>query len=265
MARLLQLSDLHVVTAGSKCSRVLDTREILRTAIDRLLERRPALDPLDAVLITGDVSDDGSPESYAFARAQLDRLGLPLLPIPGNHDEREAFREGFADLEFMPREGLIDWSVRVGETLVVGVDTLVDGQAGGRLRPESLEYLASTLTVADPRPIILALHHPPLRTQIRFMDAIGLENTPALAAVLERVSQEITIVAGHVHGVHLGRLDRHLVATAPAVCSSFALDLRDDAPVGFLSGPTGCAVIETAPGGSWSAIPLDHADGPFPF
>ncbi|QGX99225.1 phosphodiesterase [Roseovarius faecimaris] len=265
MARLLQLSDLHVVAPGQLCSGVLDTCALLRAAIDRLIAMRPALGALDGVLITGDVSDDGSPESYAFARAELDRLGLALLPLPGNHDNRAAFRAGFGDLEIMPEQGLIDWAADVADCRVIGLDTLVEGQGGGRLRAESLDFLAAELDMAGGRPVIVALHHPPLRTRIRFMDAIGLDNVPALEKVLERAPQDVTVLAGHVHRVHLGRVGRHSVMTAPSVCSAFALDLRAKAPVGFLKGPTGCAVIETGPGGTWSVLPLDQAEGPYPF
>jgi 3',5'-cyclic AMP phosphodiesterase CpdA len=265
MARILQLTDLHVVAPGTLASGMLDTEACLRFAIDRLVERRDALGPLDAVLVTGDVSDDGSPESYAIARAELERLALPLLAVPGNHDAREAFRAAFADLPHIPGSGLIDWSAEVSDTLIVGLDTLVEGQGGGKLRPESLAHLAETLADAGSRPVIVALHHPPLRTGIAFMDAIGLENVPALQVRLAAAPGDVTVVAGHVHGIYHGKIGRHVVATAPATCSAFALDRRPNAPVGFFSGPTGCAVIDTGPGGVWSAVSLDPADGPYPF
>ncbi|WP_112322049.1 phosphodiesterase [Oceanibium sediminis] len=263
MARFLQLTDLHVVTRGALASGVLDTRALLRAAIDRLVARLDALGPLDAVLLTGDISDDGSPDSYAFARAELDRLQLPLLAIPGNHDAREPMRAAFADTPGMPGSGLVDWTVDLAGTRVIGLDTLVEGQGGGRLRAESLALLADALDW--PGPVVVALHHPPLHTGIKFMDAIGLENTPALETVLGSAQADVTVIAGHVHGVYHGRIGQHAVATAPAICSAFALDRRDSATVGFLTGPTGCAVIDTAPGGVWSALPLDPAEGPYPF
>ena len=263
MARFLQLTDLHVVASGTLCAGVLDTRAILAAAIDQLIEKRPALDPLDAVLITGDISEDGSPDSYGFARAQLERLGLPLYVVPGNHDARDPLRAAFADLEAMPQSGLIDWSVTIGDTRVIGLDTLVEGQGGGRLRPETLGVLRDALPGTGPTAIIL--HHPPLRTGIRFMDALGLENMPDLAGILRGQAGDIIVLAGHVHGVHHGMIGTHRVATAPAICSGFALDRRANAPMGFFSGPTGCAVIETGSNSLWSAVSLDPVSGPFPF
>ena len=59
MARFLQLSDLHVVPEGARASGVLDTRSLLTSAIDQLSGMQSALDPLDAVLVSGDISDDG--------------------------------------------------------------------------------------------------------------------------------------------------------------------------------------------------------------
>ena len=265
MARFLQLTDLHVVREGALCSEVLDSRSILRDAVDRLLELRPAIDPLDAVLISGDVSDDGSEDSYSFARTELERLGLPLFLVPGNHDARDPMRAAFADQKWMPKNGLIDWQAQIGDTHLVGLDTLVEGQGGGRLHTESLALLREVVAKPDHRPLVVMLHHPPIRTGIRFMDAIGLENPEALAEVLKRAGRETTVIAGHVHGVYHGKIGGHVVATAPAICSGFALDRRDDATIGFYSGPKGCAVIDTGPDGVWSAIPLDPFDGPFSF
>lgn len=265
MARFLQLSDLHVVGEGARASGVLDTRAILKTAVNRLIDMRDALGPIDAVLVTGDISDDGCADSYSFARDELNRLALPLLIVPGNHDIRGPFRAAFAGLVDMPSSGLIDWATFVGDTLVIGLDTLIEGQSSGRLRDESLDLLKKALASAGTGPVIVMLHHPPIQTGIRFMDSIGLENTTSLEPILDEAQGEVTLLAGHVHGVHHGRLGRHHVVTAPSICSAFALDRRSDAPVGFLTGPTGCAVIDTCTGGAWSAVSLDQATGPFPF
>ena len=265
MARFLQLSDLHLVPKGKLASDVLDTGEILTSAIDQLIEKKDHLAPLDAVLVTGDISDDGSPESYALARTQLERLGLPLFVVPGNHDSREPFREAFSNLSSMPKEGFIDWAGTVEDTRIIGVDTLVAGQGAGLLRQESLNFLAAELSRAINSAVVVILHHPPLRTGIQFMDEIGLKNPADLAQILEQTNADVSVLAGHVHGVHHGRIGGYSVLTAPSVCSGFVLDRRKHAPIGFFSGPTGCAVLETGPQSNWSVVPLDPAEGPFPF
>ena len=265
MARLLQLSDLHMVAPGERVSNVLDTPRLLRTAIDTLLDWMDAIGPIDAVLVTGDISDDGSQESYAAAWAELSRLAIRLLAIPGNHDRRSPLRSIFADLPGMAGDGPIDWQYDIGNTRIVGLDTLVEGQSGGRLRPESLDFLGKSIETATQDSMIVALHHPPLRTGIRFMDAIGLENADDLVSVIAPCSKSIQVIAGHVHGVYHGSIGQHRVSTAPSVCSAFAMDRRQDAPIGFMTSPTGCALIDTGPDGVWTELPLSHGAGPYSF
>lgn len=265
MARLLHLSDLHAVAPGTRASGVLDTNALLGTAIDTVLLRLDAIGPVDAVLVTGDVSDDGTVESYATAGAELGRLGLPVLAVPGNHDKRIPFRAAFADTAAMPESGPLDWVADVAGTLVIGLDTLVEGAGGGRLREQTLDHLAAGLDRAGDRPVVVVLHHPPFRTGIRFMDAIGLENAEALETVVARHDGPLRLLAGHVHGVYHSMLGGHPVVTAPSTCSTFAFDRRRDAPVGFRLGPLGFAVLDTDPGGIWTACPLTLGDGPFRF
>ncbi|WP_439526559.1 phosphodiesterase [Roseovarius mucosus] len=265
MARFLHLSDLHVVPEGQLVSGRLDTGRLLQEAVDMLRARLDAIGPLDAILVTGDLSEDGSAESYAIARRELERLGHRLLVVPGNHDGRETFRAAFSDLPEIRPTGLIDWVADIADTRVIGLDTLIEGKGGGILRAESLAFLAQALAETGGRQVVVALHHPPLRTGIRFMDAIGLENPDALRFVLDRHQAPIWVLSGHVHGVYHGLLGRHPVVTAPSCCSAFALDLRQEAPVGFMTGPTGCGLIDTGPGGVWTELPLRHGDGPFAF
>ncbi len=264
MATFLHLSDLHAVGHGDLCSGVLDTRAILIGAIDRLIDKGEAFGPLDAVLVTGDVSEDGSPDSYDFARTQLERFALPIYVVPGNHDARKPMQEAFSGLGIMPPDGLVDWADTVGDTRVIGLDTLVEGQGGGRLRRESLDLLERELSGFD-GPVVVMLHHPPFSIGIDFMDVIGLENRSDLAEILSMHSGDITVLAGHVHGVHIGRVGGHVAMTAPGLCSGFALDRRAVAPAGFFSGPTGCAVLETGKSGIWSVVSLDAAEGPYSF
>jgi 3',5'-cyclic AMP phosphodiesterase CpdA len=265
MARLLHLSDLHVVAPGTLCSGILDTGAILGAAVDRILDLMPAIGPLDGVLVTGDVSDDGSAESYDLANRELARLGLPVYAVPGNHDNRAAFRAAFGVQAWMPAEGPINWVVDLPDTRLIGLDTLVEGQGAGRLQPTSLAFLTQALNSAGGRATVVALHHPPLRTGIRFMDNIGLENTADLVAAIPAKSGQAIFLAGHVHGVYLGRIGAHRIVTAPSVCSAFALDRRLDACVGFMTGPTGYALLDTGPEDSWTAQPLFMGQGPFAF
>ena len=49
----------------------------------------------DLILLTGDVSEDGSPASYGRVSARLNTVGAPVLALPGNHDNPEVMQRFF--------------------------------------------------------------------------------------------------------------------------------------------------------------------------
>lgn len=266
--RILQLSDLHVVAPPARVAGRLDTAANLREAVDRLLARElPRLAPLAALLVTGDLSDDGSAESYRIVRGELERLGLPILAIPGNHDRRETFRAAFPGPPGSTPGHRIDWAADAGEIRIVGLDSLVESEAGGALATESLDFLADAVEGAGARPVLVAVHHPPFATGIAFMDRIGLRAPEALAAVLARARGPVRIVAGHVHGAIVGTLGGQVAVTAPGVASAFPADYRPEAPAGFFAGPRGFMAHgwEEGEGFRSACGSLEEHAGPYPF
>ena len=83
MIAIAQVSDIHLDGSPERAGRA-------RAVMDRLRGGRA---PLDAILVTGDIADHGRPSEYAEARAILS-APCPVLFLPGNHDERDAFRRG---------------------------------------------------------------------------------------------------------------------------------------------------------------------------
>lgn len=263
MTTILQISDTHIAAPGTLVSGRLDTARSLRTLVARVEAIRDQAGPIDAVLISGDLSDDGSPESYLLFQEILAPLDLPLLVIPGNHDAREPLRSVIA--AELPPSGRLNWARRVGGTLVIGLDTLVEGQSGGTLDADTLDFLSSALKDASATPVLLALHHPPFVTGIGFMDAIGLQGISGLAKILSAHQGEVRIVCGHIHCMIVATVGGKIAVSAPSPCSSFAYDLRDAAPVGYMDQEDGF-LIHTWRGGFQSVrVGLSAGAGPFPF
>ncbi len=72
MIRLAHLSDIHF--GGENVGAVQAAAELLRK------------ETLDAVIVSGDLTQFGEKAEFASAAAWLERLPKPLLAIPGNHD-----------------------------------------------------------------------------------------------------------------------------------------------------------------------------------
>ncbi len=233
---IAQFSDLHIRLPGLLAYRQVDTAAMLRAAIAQLMQMHPLP---EALLITGDLVDFGTAQEYAHLQALLAPVSMPIYAVPGNHDEREAFRAVFGPRGYLPDEGFLNFAVDLGPLRLIGLDTLVEGQGGGALCEDRLAWLEATLREAMEVPTLIALHHPPFPTGIAHMDRIGLEGAAEFAAIVERHAQIEAITCGHVHRVVSTTLSGRRTLIAPSIAHQVALDLTPKGPDCFAMEPPG--------------------------
>jgi Icc protein len=263
MTTILQITDTHIVCDGAVVSGRLDTAAALARLIDRIQSIRAQICTIDAVLVSGDLSDDGTAQSYVRFKALLAPLDLPLLVIPGNHDARAPMRAAFAD-QFAP-DGPLDWVTQIEDLNIIGLDTLVEGSGKGTLSAQSLAFLKTALAQAKDTPTLLALHHLPFRSGINFMDDIGLTNRDAFRGIVADHTGPLRIVCGHIHSMMVTDVGGHIAISAPSPCSTFSYDLRADAPVGFNTLEDGFLLHTWNAGFQTIRIGPDAGAGPYPF
>lgn len=265
MVRVIQITDPHIIAPPKRLSAQIDSIQMLQDAISHIKADLHKIGPIDAVLITGDISDDGSAESYALFRDLIGPLNLPYFVIPGNHDQREPMRKAFADQSYVPDSGRLNWSLNLKGLHVIGLDTLIEGQGGGILDTKTFEFLAQALAVAGREPALIAMHHPPFACGTHFMDTIGLAGIDHLRDILNASKADIRIVCGHVHSMMIGAVGQTTAISGPATCSTFASDFRPDAPVGFMTGSGGYIIHDWD--GSFRSIHVaaTQGSGPHPF
>ncbi len=265
MTTILQISDIHIVEPGALVSGRLATDQSLRRLVARLTDMLERIGSVDALLISGDVSDDGSAESYAHFKSLMAPLDVPMFVIPGNHDLREPMRQAFGDAGYLSISGKLNWHRSIGEIELIGLDTLTEGQGGGVLDAETLDFVKTTLATTADRPVLLALHHPPFQTGIAFMDRIGLQGFEPLAEILSSHRGEVRAVCGHVHSMMIANIGGTTAISSPSPCSSFEFDSRPDAPVGFFDQEDGCLLHRWQGGFQSIRIATQAGNGPFPF
>lgn len=257
---LAQITDLHVRPDNAPLSGRIFTRRMTADAIAALNEIAP-----DLVILTGDLTDSGTPEEYALLRAELDRLVPPYFMIPGNHDMRDPMRAAFPEHSYLPAEGPMNWVVDEHPVRIIGLDSIVEGQSHGELAPETLSWLAARLSEAA-RPTIVALHHPPFATGMNGMDGIFCRNGAALAAIIARHAHVERVIAGHVHRPIATRWAGTTAMIAPAVVHQLALSFGD-APMGWTFEPPAALLHRWTPGGGLISHThyLGQFDGPHRF
>jgi 3',5'-cyclic-AMP phosphodiesterase len=212
VVRLTHLTDPHLYGSGTELLRGVATLPSLEATLANARQRDW---PPDAVLVTGDLVQD-DPAGYAHFRRVLGGLGLPVLCLPGNHDEPEAMRRELAGAPFV-----VGGAVDLGLWRIVLLDSSVPGAAAGRLSAESLAALRSALAEAPQRHTLVCLHHHPVPMASSWLDRVGLQNADAFFDVIDRHPNVRGIVWGHVHqSFDALRKGVRLLAT-PSTCAQF--------------------------------------------
>lgn len=232
---LAQLSDLHI---GATAEGV-DPLARLETVIEAV---GGLPNPVDAVLVSGDLSDNGSEESYRLVRPLLDRFECPVHVLPGNHDDRGRLRAAFG----LPGAGSepINYTAEIGGLRLVLLDSNVPGRDPGRFGPRDLAWLDVTLGEEPERPTLLAVHHTPLATGLPGWDAINLDplEREALTEVVARHPQLRAVVGGHLHRIAAGSLAGCPVLSAPSTYLQVLPDFNLEAEDVEMAGPPGFAL-----------------------
>jgi 3',5'-cyclic-AMP phosphodiesterase len=216
---LAQISDPHIrVGPGDR-----DPAAALSAAVAGVAAFAP-----DAVVITGDLTEDGRDAEYARVLELLAPLRQPVHVLPGNHDGRDALRAAMkppADPD-CPAP-FVQYTAAFGRLRLVVCDTIVAGSDGGRMCDERLAWLEARLADDRETPTVVAMHHPPLVTGVPAMDAIGLagETRTALAAMLREAPNVRRVVAGHVHRTAFATLGGRAVFACPSTDAELGLDL----------------------------------------
>ncbi|WP_040807864.1 metallophosphoesterase [Nocardia concava] len=195
---LVQLTDTHIRAAGEQVLDAVDTHAVLLGVLDRL---RGGGRRIDALILSGDLSDNGSPEAYRRLRDAVEpvaaELGAKVLYVMGNHDERNAFGTELLGLG-AEATGPYDRVLDVDGLRVIGLDSTTPGRHDGRLEPEQLAWLGEQLRRPAERGTLLVLHHPPLPSAIPAAEFLKLQDADRLAEVIAGTDVRM-ILCGHNH------------------------------------------------------------------
>jgi 3',5'-cyclic-AMP phosphodiesterase len=210
----------------------------------------------DAIVLTGDLANDGGAEEYrALARA-LGEAPAPFFLLPGNHDDRELLHAAFADADYLPPLPPFSYAVEDFPVRLVCLDQVAPGDTGGEFTPEAARRLDQTLAQAPEKPTLLALHHPPFASHDLLFDRIGMKHAEAFAAVIARHRQVVRIVCGHHHRAVFGQVAHAPCVIAPSTSWTYGLALHQDQSLAPVSPePPGWMLhVWTAAGGFASHV-----------
>lgn len=207
MTILAQLSDLHLADGDPAPTRAL------RKAVTTLLALTT---PPDAVVLSGDLTDHGRPAEYAVLREEIERLPMPVYPLPGNHDDVGAMLAAFPELPGP------NYAVKVDGVRLLCCDSTIPGRPGGDLSDP--EWLDATLAEEPDTPAVVAMHHPPYAIGVPWLDRIGHARPSRVASVLERHPQVVRVITGHVHSPTTHAFAGTVATTCPSTYRQLFID-----------------------------------------
>jgi Icc protein len=259
--RFVHVTDTHIMAGGQwplrGSDKQFDTEASLRDVVDavRALNPAPAFAVLGGDLASPDILEreraltpaDYEP-SYARLREILAGLPCPIHPIPGNHDQREAFNRVLRGAApDAPCYGSFDH----GGAHIVLLDSHVPGEAGGTLNSAQLSWLEKDLAAYRDRLTIVFVHHHPWPLGLQWIDTMALSDGPALMTLLARHPQARWVIAGHVHLDQVVQRDGITLLTSPSTCVQLSKTQQEGA---YSDEAPGFRVVDVADGRLSSSV-----------
>ncbi|MEV4963178.1 MULTISPECIES: metallophosphoesterase [Streptomyces] len=213
---LAQISDLH-----------LDGSERATRRAERVMDHLRALPrPVDAVLVTGDIADHGAEAEYEEA-ARILAAPFPVLPCPGNHDARPAYRRALLGEE--PGTGPVNRMHHIAGVAILMCDSTVPGRDEGRLDEETLAWIDTTLAeLPGGARSLIAFHQPPVELHHPLPDSCMLERPGDLAALLDAHPRVAAVLTGHAHTAAASAFAGRPLIVGPAVTWTLRMPWEGD-------------------------------------
>jgi Icc protein len=200
--QFVQISDLHI---GG-----LFKEDAFNTIVEEVNSLKP-----DAIIVSGDLTDDGLMFQFQNARREIKRLNCPnVIIFPGNHDYRHTGYLLFKKF-FSSSKQIYEFDDIVLLTIGTARPDRDEGEVGHR---QNL-WMEESLTKYENRTKIVAMHHHLIAIpDTGYANVVGiLDAGDTLRACLE--SKVDLVLCGHKHRPWLWNLGSLKIAYAGTACS----------------------------------------------
>jgi 3',5'-cyclic-AMP phosphodiesterase len=219
VVRLVQVTDSHIFADAQGCLLGLNTRDSFQSVCERV--SREEWKP-DALLATGDLSQDASSESYQYLAEYFKSMDIPTFWLPGNHDKPDVMAKYLTNSKVFSAKQLL-----LGNWQVILLDSSVKEKVYGNLSEEELAFLKTSLSRYPDKNALICLHHQPLKVGSDWLDKIGLKNNQEFRQLLDQFPQVKGVIWGHVHQESQQVINGVQWLATPSSCVQFMPDSKD--------------------------------------
>ncbi len=262
---IAHISDFHIAAPGEKAYGVVPTAENLARCVDHINQVQPAV---DLVLVTGDITANALPEEALRSAKLLAHLKMPFYIVPGNHDESEQLWSVFAEKGCPAiKPDFVNYAVDDYPIRFIALDSTVAGEPGGEICADQAVWLDEQLAAAEGKPVIIFMHHPPIKCGVLETDEDGFVGADLLGEVVEKYNNIERILCGHIHlNTHV-RWCGTVVSIAPSMGLQLLLDLTMKLPSSFIKDAPAYLLHYWSPEQQLisHAVSLHETQGPYQF
>jgi Icc protein len=216
---LIQFTDTHYFGGNDGKLLGVDTKASFEATAKLALEKHKSI---DAVLLTGDLSQDQTLASYNHLSASVASLQVSCYFLPGNHDNPKLLKSMQAKNIKQEQDFVL------GNWQIILLDTSVPNKVYGYLSKDELKRLNAILLQIENvnsensvQHSIVCLHHHPILVGSKWTDEIGLRNADEFFQIIDMYKSIKAILFGHVHQEFNSTRNNIQILCAPSTCVQF--------------------------------------------
>jgi Icc protein len=212
---LIQITDTHILDDGvqPRSFEDFDTSESLKSVVTKIgTDENNA----DCIILTGDLVHEPGKNAYQKVADQLSPLTIPVMSLPGNHDDPQMMKYILGENGFDTGKLL-----NIGSRLIILLDSRLENEHSGELTDTELEFLRTTLESNTDKHCLIALHHHPVSINSPWMDSMILKNADDFLNVIDDFNNVRGIIWGHIHQKFKSKRNDILLLGTPSTCKQF--------------------------------------------
>ena len=208
--KIVQITDMHLNKSRETNINGINTYD---SAMKILKNIKTAEKHTDCLVLSGDISNDCSIESYSSLLNLLKDFEIPIYLMPGNHDSPSILRDisNEKNIFYKNFEGFGDWGLFM-------FNTKKEKSPNGLLKQEELIEFDKIIENDDYKYVFIFLHHHPVLIGSASMDSMIIENSDLLIQRIKKTNKVKAVCWGHIHNEFYMDIGPIKLFSTPSTC-----------------------------------------------
>ena len=208
--KIIQITDLHLRCDKSYAAFEINTFQSAKMIVSHI---RKLHSDLDALVISGDISDDESSESYSNLLEITDKVDAEIYLMPGNHDSVDEIKKCASNSKVNSELYFVrdNW-------IYFMFNTKKEDSPNGFLKQNEIDIFSDVLSKNRDKYFMIFLHHHPVEIGSPTMDKMIIENSKILLDLIRQNKSIKGVSWGHIHNVFETDLNSAKLFSTPSTC-----------------------------------------------